>query len=771
MKTRLALILLPLMILALVGCSETDDPTDPAVAAYVGSATCATCHETIHDTWVESGHPYKLTKVEGEAPTTSFPSFAGFPNDVVGPPDGYTWDDISYTIGGYGWKMRWIDNDGYIITSGAAEADVQYNFQTDDWVTYHTGDEPGTKPYNCGKCHTTGWIADEDYADDGDLTDNQDGIPGMHGTFEFGGVHCEECHGPGSLHADDPDGIDMELSTASSDCGRCHTRDAENHIASSGGFIKHHEQYDEWLHSPHGATRGPGCNDCHDAHASVRYDDVALGTGTTATCESCHVEIVETAHNGAAGCVDCHMPKATKTAVAVHDYQGDIKTHIWSINTDPVGKTDGMFNAEGNLVLEDVDGQAAVTLDFACYSCHQDGNGNGGGASEKDLEELSAMAVGMHDVIPDPAYVGAETCATCHSSHFERWTASGHPYKLTPVDGAAPTDAFPAHAQFPNDVVGPPAGYTWDDVTYTIGGFGWKMRWIDNDGYIITSGAAEDLVQYNFEADAWGTYHTQDEPGTKPYNCGKCHTTGWIDDEDWETDGTLDDNQDGLEGMHGTFFSGGVECEACHGMGSQHAYSPAGYDMVLDNSSELCGQCHTRDPEHRIPASGGYIKHHEQYDEWLHSPHSGIGGPGCNSCHDSHASVKFDDVAPGSGVTASCESCHSSMVTNHSALATCTDCHMPEASKSAVAVHAYQGDIKTHIWSINTAAVGKDEMFTPEGDFVQLDGEDKAQITLDFACYSCHRDEGGIGGDWSQQDLNELSAKATGIHTPVISAK
>ena len=777
MRKRYSLLLLPLMVLVLVGCTTTDNPTDTPAADYVGSDACVTCHAENHTEWTESGHPYKLTKIDGASPEDVFPDHAQYPNDIAGPPTGYTWDDVSYTIGGFGWKMRWMDNDGYIVTSGAAGDLVQYNFEADEagqnsWVTYHTDNEPGTKPYDCGKCHTTGWIADEDHATDGDLTDNQDGLPGIHGTFVEGGVGCEACHGPGSIHVEDPDRDNIIKDTSSALCGQCHTRDAENHIAASSGFIKHHEQYDEWLHSPHGGVmRGPGCNDCHDSHASVKFDDVAAGTGTTATCESCHTEITQTAHNGAAGCVDCHMPMASKTAVKIHDYQGDIKTHIWTINTDAVGK-DAMFNAEGSLVVEDMDGQAAVTLDFACYGCHQDAMGVGGDDSYKSLAALSEFAQNIHDAVPDLDYVGAETCGACHADHFERWTASGHPYKLTKLDGAAPSDAFPDHAQFPNDVVGPPTGYTWNDVTYTIGGFGWKMRWIDSDGYIVTSGAAGDLVQYNFETDSWVTYHTDNEPGSKPYNCGKCHTTGWVADEDYDTDGTLEDNQDGLEGMHGTFFSGGVECEACHGMGSQHAHSPSGYDMVVDTSSEACGQCHTRDSENRIAASGGYIKHHEQYDEWLHSPHGGVRGPGCNDCHDSHASVKFDDVAPGTGTTASCESCHTEITfTAHNGAPDCVDCHMPMASKTAVAVHAHQADIKTHIWSINTAAVGKDEMFTPDGAFVAEDLDGQAQVTLDFACYGCHKDDAGVGGDYSPQTLSQLSILAAGMHTPLMSSK
>ena len=366
--------------------------TTTQVVAYVGSDACQFCHASKYNMWVESGHPYKLTEIFDEAPIDQFPMFSQYPNDPVDPPAGYTWSDITYTIGGYGWKMRWIDSNGYIVTSGAAADLVQYNFENDSWVTYHTEDEPGTKPYDCGGCHTTGWVANPDPSD---LSGNQDGLPGMWGTFFAGGVHCEQCHGEADDHVGDPNNVDMVVDDSSELCGQCHTRDPENHIAASGGFIKHHEQYDEWLHSPHVA--GPGCNTCHDPHASVKFDDEAVGNGNLTSCEDCHAEQAAfSEHIGLPACTDCHMPKASKSAVAVHDYQGDIPTHIWSINTAPVGKTEGMFNAEGNFVLEDADGQSRITLDFACYGCHRDPDGVGGIYSMKTLSELSDMATNIH---------------------------------------------------------------------------------------------------------------------------------------------------------------------------------------------------------------------------------------------------------------------------------------------------------------------------------------------------------------------------------------
>ncbi len=359
---------------------------------------------------------------------------------------------------------------------------------------------------------------------------------------------------------------------------------------------------------------------------------------------------------------------------------------------------------------------------------------------------------------PVMAYVGSDACSTCHESHHARWIESGHPYELIKIFAAPPIQSFPEIAQYPRDPVGPPMGYTWNDISYTIGGYGWKMLWIDSNGYIITG---IENNQYNFESDTWSNYHPADPPGTKPYNCGPCHTTGWEPSDD----GDPTNNQDGLEGMVGTFFAGGVHCEQCHGQGDSHVNDPQNVDMVVDSSSELCGQCHTRLVDNHIAASGGFIKQHEQYDEWLHSPH--VAGPGCNTCHDPHSSVKFDPAALGYGTLISCQDCHAEQAAYiaHNGIPTCTDCHMPKASKSAVTISAYQGDLRTHIWSINTAPVGRvDGMFNEAGNLVIEDAQGQAQITLDFACYGCHQDEDGQGGDFSMKTLEDLAVFASNIH-------
>ncbi|NIN36717.1 MAG: hypothetical protein GTO60_17125, partial [Gammaproteobacteria bacterium] len=82
--------------------------------------------------------------------------------DVPSPPEGYTWNDVTYVIGGYNWKARFIGKDGYIITGEEGDKEFlgQYNFANPivgteaGWVKYHSGEK---KAYNCGPCHTTGY--------------------------------------------------------------------------------------------------------------------------------------------------------------------------------------------------------------------------------------------------------------------------------------------------------------------------------------------------------------------------------------------------------------------------------------------------------------------------------------------------------------------------------------------------------------------------------------------------------------------------------------
>jgi hypothetical protein len=62
-------------------------------------------------------------------------------------------------------------------------------------------------------------------------------------------------------------------------------------------------------------------------------------------------------------CGDCHMLKATKSAFPIGRWQGDVKTHLFTINTDPNAK---MFTDDGKWA------KGHLTLEFACLKCHLD---------------------------------------------------------------------------------------------------------------------------------------------------------------------------------------------------------------------------------------------------------------------------------------------------------------------------------------------------------------------------------------------------------------
>lgn len=410
-----------------------------AKPTYVGSEQCAQCHQDIYDTFLQTGHPYKISKVEnGQVPTFPFSDITGAleliddddqpladntpdphagTDNSLGTPQSY--DDISYIIGGYGWKVRWIDLDGYIVTG----SNVQYNLETQATVAYHNNETD--KPFNCGNCHTTGWKAYTSQEGDDRNLNRQDDLPGMAGTFAYTGIQCEACHGAGSEHVADPsednitrvatprttadflaDDMGYGLPVA---CSECHTRDGEMDypdyvggpglIKAKGGLIRHHEQYDELLGlNPDNPTAGADsdsnklahgltCTTCHDPHKTVIYqDEPGVESGIKLACTTCHADKeITTGGMQNLECIDCHMPYLAKSALA-HDpvgtgpATGDIRSHIFRID---LTQTD-QFTADGSYAYP------WITATWACKTCH-----NGVDAFDMSTEALSTFTI--HD--------------------------------------------------------------------------------------------------------------------------------------------------------------------------------------------------------------------------------------------------------------------------------------------------------------------------------------------------------------------------------------
>lgn len=338
-------------------------------ALYIGSAACAECHEELYTIFNQSGHAWQMNEiVDGEAPDYPY-------SDVPEPPAGYEWEDILYVIGGYHWKARFVDQNGFIITGEAA----QYNLPNDDldlgdeWVPYHTDEE---QPYTCGACHTTGFVANG----------NQNDLPGLVGTWALEGIQCEACHGPGSLHANHPLSFGMEVDRDAASCNECHLSSPLDDVAGNDGFIQHHDGYDDLFMGKHSLI---DCVDCHDPHSGVVQPDQEDLPITLVNCENCHFDQAnsksEEVHNRfALDCIDCHMPQLIQSAVsAPAQYTGDVRTHQMAINPTLIEQ----FSEEGVAFPE-------LSLNFSCRGCH---NPDGFGP-ELDDATLIEAATGYHTI-------------------------------------------------------------------------------------------------------------------------------------------------------------------------------------------------------------------------------------------------------------------------------------------------------------------------------------------------------------------------------------
>ncbi len=327
---------------------------------YAGSETCRQCHLAIYNTYRKTGHPYKLQKLSGGPP--SYPE--GTSPGVPQPPPGFEWSRLSYVIGGFAWKARFLDDEGYILTG---DENRQYNLANSaldlpvQWSGYDADNSP-RKPYTCGGCHTTGWTAT------GKEGPHQDGLPGIYGTWAEPGVTCEACHGHATAHVANPK--KSRLSTKET-CAMCHRRGDAEEIDAKGGLIRHHEQYEELLASPH---RQMACGTCHDPHTSVKYTDT--GQQKKGRCIDCHADVrMSLPLKQSFACKTCHMPRIAKSALSrTRKYsggevlEGDIRTHIFSISSDGDWE---MFTTDGKLVKKDSANMAHLAVTRVCLLCHK----------------------------------------------------------------------------------------------------------------------------------------------------------------------------------------------------------------------------------------------------------------------------------------------------------------------------------------------------------------------------------------------------------------
>jgi len=339
-------------------------------AGFIGSAACANCHQDTFNTFTQSGHARALTPVvNGEAPAF-LPSTARRT-----PPEGLAWSDIAYVVGGFNWKAQFVKTDGSLVTGEAAQFNLDNNQLEagNEYVAYHAGEE---KPFDCGACHTTGYSGRE----------SMPGMPNMVGGFVEPGVQCEACHGPGSLHVNNPRSFALKVSRDNQECRACHM---SGELVTADGFIQHtgHEYNDLFP----GKHRLIDCVDCHDPHTAVVSPRADHEPFLEATCDGCHFQQaqVEKVHlRIRVACVDCHMPQLIQNAIGrPESFMADMMTHQVVINPTQMDQ----FAADGTILPQ-------IGLDYACRQCH---NGELGIGPNLPDSALLGAAQGYHEPEPE----------------------------------------------------------------------------------------------------------------------------------------------------------------------------------------------------------------------------------------------------------------------------------------------------------------------------------------------------------------------------------
>ena len=346
--------------------------------------------------------------------------------------------------------------------------------------------------------------------------------------------------------------------------------------------------------------------------------------------------------------------------------------------------------------------------------------------------------------LPDLAFIGDETCKTCHDANYTDYMKSGHPYKINKVTN----NQSPIFPYAPTTVPLPEGTSAWNQISYVIGGYGWKARYIGLDGNVITG----PNTQFNVMTGSMSNY-SQSNPS---YNCGQCHNTGWVTFADGGK------RQDNMPGMDGAWFQPGVRCEACHGMGNQHSISKEKQHITIDRTYDQCNVCHKRnktdDKIITATSTSGttFTMHRSTGDELKANGHKNL-EKGCVTCHDPHIGVLHGNAAMG-GIQKNCSACHTDPklkdFTHYDAK--CNDCHMPNILKNATNKNKYIADERSHLFKI--------QMDTTSSQYTADNKHSNGFITLAYSCYQCHKDVDGIGGDKSKKSLTALLNKAKTFH-------
>ncbi|MDD4050828.1 MAG: multiheme c-type cytochrome [candidate division Zixibacteria bacterium] len=398
-------------------------------AAYVGSNACEACHADIYADFAKTGHPSMLATTDSVQQTGHFPDYV----TPLQKPADLGWDEIDRVIGGFWWKANFTDQTTGGIFYGP---DRLFNMATETFDDYD-GTTPGIEEYSCARCHTTGYVSEG----------HQQGKENIVGRWTFDGIQCERCHGAGGDHVADPYKAAMTVDRSADLCGGCHSKGDVTTIEVADGFIKDHQQYNEMFATKHLSLE---CVDCHDPHVSLHPNNPGRAQGLVNKCENCHLDEVQSYARSAlphyqdgVTCIECHMAKAAWSAYASGTYEGDVHSHLMTINTDPTASMIQQGGTTANPYLtveytclksgchnpalpENTKAWAASNADqvhppdvgeaASCFTCHSDDPNSLGGKLLAARQQYDMSAHGTGDTYNENRIGGSQTCEKCHTN-------------------------------------------------------------------------------------------------------------------------------------------------------------------------------------------------------------------------------------------------------------------------------------------------------------------------------------------------------------------
>ena len=334
--------------------------------SYVGSTTCAECHQDKIDLLAQSIHS-KMIRTKANAQD------AGVIHGDLTKPNAPVSTNVDWVMGG------WYKEESYIRlkASRPGDANTPYNYTVTQFQwdpikgTYVNNQSLRDWTVQCAGCHTTGYQ------------------PATK-TWNELNIGCEACHGPGGDHAASEDPSLIVIDSTTEACGRCHIR-AES-AAMPGfaakafnfpiGYVAGQPSTLQFIPEPLGAAASFFPDGTSNRHREQYLDMNYPGRTPTK-----HYE------NGVA-CTKCHNPH---TAGTLTSYAGSLPAGKYGIKIyNNVAHTSSSVAWEAGDNLWNPTTHATISKENLCKTCHAT-------VSDHHVHQFNAAAS-----------AATVTCVDCH---------------------------------------------------------------------------------------------------------------------------------------------------------------------------------------------------------------------------------------------------------------------------------------------------------------------------------------------------------------------